>query len=187
MRELRVRFPGALYDLIPALYPHLAEVLHSAEITGPEFLSLSFVKNTGKQIEAGATALPLADLKALLIKVGEYESDGGASGFITGTLENRHGYLKPGRLTPDQKTKLFPHSPGYRDVVIITQAGADKLIEVNRRVERLFDDVTKGITGIALRAALNTGLRAFQSISKTLIARLQTLPVERLGPERTVD
>lgn len=170
-------FPKELYDLVPALYPHVADILRRTGISGPEFLSLSFVKNRGKQIEDGVVGLPLAELKALLIAVGEYETDGGASGFITGTLENKHRYLKPGRLTPEQKELLFPDSPGYRDVVIITDAGFAKLADINAGIERLFGEVTSHVTGFTSRAALRTFLKAFGQVAGAVINRLEGLRI----------
>jgi hypothetical protein len=170
-----IRFPQQLYRLIPILYPRFAEILHRSKISGPAFFALSYVKNTGKEIEPGVVVLPVADLKNILVKAGEYDSGSGAHGFITTHLQNHLKYLQHHRLTPEQKREFFPDSPGYRDAVSITALGYQRIAEVNKQVEQFFNEatthLTKGITGKALKALL----KAFSVMAGPLIDRLEDL------------
>lgn len=162
------RFPEELYRLIPAMYPHFVEILHTAGITGPEFFVLSHIKHAGKEIQPGVVVMPISEIKDILVRAGQYTSTSGAHGFITNHLQHNLKYLEHRRVTPEQKRDLFPSSTGYRDVVTITQRGFEKLDEVNREVERLFQDTTTGIPEMLMR----TGLSAFSRIASLAIRKL---------------
>jgi len=171
----RQRLPKELYRLVPALYPHLAEILVRSGLTGTVFFALSHVRHSGKELPDGMVGLPIADLKNILLKVGEYESTSGAHGFITNHLENSLKYLEHRTITPEEKKALFPESPGYRDVVVITPAGAGKLDEVNAKVDQLFQEVTGG-----LRGRVVTGLmKAFTPVAATVIDKLESMSMNR--------
>jgi hypothetical protein len=167
------QFPQEFYRLIPALYPHLAEILHLSGIAGREFLALSFVKNTGKESANGAVVLPISDLKALLIKIGEFKGDSGASTFIA-ELEER-GLLAPGKISRKEKELLFPDSTGHRDVVSVSTDGHSKLEEINKRVEQLYLDATAGLAGATLRV----GIKAFGQVAGRLITKLENRSMDR--------
>jgi hypothetical protein len=144
------RLPPQFYRLVPALYPHFAKVVHSAGVTGPEFLCLSYVRKAGKEVEPGLSVLPIAELKLMLLNFGAYASESGALGFITNHLQNERGYLKHHRLTPGEKQKLFPGVGGYRDAVALTGVGREKLAAIDRGSENLFRRITSNISSSTL-------------------------------------
>ena len=175
-----VQFPQETYRLIPALYPHLAEMLEAAELTATEFFALSYVKNKGKDIGNGEVVLPIAILREVLMKTGAYESSSGAMGFVT-HLQNSKAYLGHYRLTPEQKGTYFPDAPGYRDAVFVTEDGVKKLNAMNAQVERLFADVVKDLPA----SIVNPALKTFARVVGRVVAKLDALAAQRHRP--TVD
>jgi hypothetical protein len=176
-------FPSELYRLIPALYPHFADILHSAKITGAELFALSYIKYRGKKLDGGHLALPVSELKAILVKVGEYGTSSGAAGFITNRLEKRSGLVKGFTLSHQERRDLFASATGYRDAVILTEAGLRKLEEINALVEDLYSQVARG-TSPAIRVPL---LMAFRRAAKALTERLESLSATKRrapGPPR---
>lgn len=172
----RLRFPQSLYRLIPSLYPHFAEILKTADITTSELLTLSYVKHRGQDIGPQGMALPIKTLMSMLVKVGMYQSDSGAHGFITSHLENRAGYLRHHTITPAEKDHFFPGAKGYRDVVVLTEKGHEKLNDVNREVEKLFDNVVgKGIPPLVLK----TVLVALDNAADHVVGRLDQLAKDK--------
>lgn len=168
-------FPSGLYRMIPALYPHFAEILRSVGLSGREFLALSYIKNSGREVGKGLTCAPIADLKALLIKMGEYKGDSGASSFIH-ELEKKK-YVEPRKLTLEEKAAHFPESTGHRDTVSITPVGLDQLQSVNAKVEQLYREMTVGLSGKLLKACLS----AFAKLAEPLIERLDQRARELKG------
>lgn len=167
----KIRFPPELYRFIPALYPHLAEILESVGLTGTEFFALSYIRHQGKLIEEGRVALPISSLKVMLMKTGAYASESGAHGFISGHLETTKHYVEHQRLTPQQKKELFPKATGHRDVVVLAQLGEEKLDGVNARVEKLFEETIRGVSPILLRGVL----QAIVTLATPVILRLELL------------
>ena len=168
------RFPQQLYRLIPALYPHFVEILESVGISGAEFFVLSFVKDRGKEIEADVKALPVSELKSVLIKAQQYDSQSGAAGFIA-RLESR-GFLHHARISHEAKRTHFPDAGGYRDVMVLTMEGRQKLNGVNARVEDLFDRATSGTWA---RALLRPLIVAFDAAAPHLIRRLEEMAIAK--------
>lgn len=147
------------------------DILSSAQITGPEFFALSYIKYRGKKIDGQRLALPVSELKAMLVKIGQYDTASGAAGFVTTRLEKECQFVRPFTLTHEEKRTLFPDSTGYRDAVVLTDAGLAKLEEVNRLVEELFAEVAKGIRSPLLAPLLF----AFRKAAKNLTERLEKL------------
>ena len=168
-------FPADLYRLIPALYPHFADILDSTELTGVEFFALSYIKYRGKPLDGGHVAIPVSELKAILLKLGEYNTLSGAAGFIANRLEKRYGFVRSVTLSHKERRDLFADSTGYRDAVVLTDAGHAKLKQVNDLVEQLYHQVSAG-TPYLIRQPL---LGAFRKAARHLIARLETLSLAK--------
>jgi hypothetical protein len=167
-------FPKQFYELIPALYPHLVDIFGNAGISLQEFCCLSIVKNTGKEVAPGVVALPLSDLKSMLVRTGEY-TPSGANGFLTHRLQNQRKFLESRKISQELKDELFPDSDGYRDVLIVSEEGNTRLTRVNAGVEALFVDGTRGIQGAAFKAFL----KVFAPFADAVVDRLRVLARER--------
>lgn len=163
------RFPKQLYSFLPAIYPHLIDAMRQCGVTSNELFVLSYVKNVGKELAPAVHALPIADLKDMLKKIGY--SDSGATGFVTTHLANKKRYLAHHRLTPEEKETLFPDSAGYRDVVYVTELGMAKLSEMRDRIETLYKNAVKGIRGIPMKALIG----AFSAVADSVTVKLQKL------------
>lgn len=166
------RLPPELYQVIPALYPHFVDILNSANVTGPQFFVLSFVRHRGQEIQPGVTALPVSDIKDNLVKAGVYESVSGAAGFI-GSLEAK-GWLRHIRITRQQKDEVFPLATGYRDVLVLTAAGERLLDEVNRLVDALFARLSAGVP----RPVMTALVAAIKRSSGKIVTKLNDLSDE---------
>ena len=164
-------FPRQLYSLIPALYPHLAEILQNANLTGIEFFALSYVKNNGQPFEDGDIGLPISDLRDILLKAGAYDSDSGARGFITNHLQVSKQFLAHRRMTKEEKERLFPTSGGYRDALVLTAVGHARLQSVNDQVEVLFSRALNGVQA----PFLGQLLRGVDGIAGQVVKRLEDL------------
>jgi len=166
-----LRLPRELYQFLPALYPRLLEVLRSAGLTANEAFVLSYIKNVGKEVTPGVHAMPIADLRVVVQKLGY--SAAGAGGFITTNLEKRRKLVTLQRLSPEEKLEFFPDSPGYRDAVIVTELGMSKLREVRQGLEELLGAASSGLKS---RVALRGLLGALAAIVGELVPRLNAPP-----------
>jgi hypothetical protein len=98
--------------------------------------------------------LPIGELKLLLLNFGAYESASGALGFIANHMQTAKRYLQHRRLTPMEKQRLFPTVGGYRDAVHLTSIGQERLDQIDRGVEKMFENMTSDVPAATLRSFL---------------------------------
>jgi hypothetical protein len=173
------RFPKQFYELIPGLYPHFADMLNEAELSLQEFACLSTIRHHGKHVWPDTPALPLADLKAMLVRTGGY-TPRSANGYLTQRLQHEKQYLECRKITRDQKATFFPSSPGYRDVLILSAKGLERLDTFNGSVERFFDDATRGVPPVLVRGFL----AALAPFADSILKRLAAISSQRAAPKQ---
>ncbi len=126
--------PAELLKVLRGMYPHFIRCLRESELRGTEWFTLSYIEGHGRE-NGGESVMLTSDLTDMLTTL-LYETEGGASGFITKLCNRR--LLRRGHLTAVEKQGLFGSAAGSTAVIILGAEGQQKLRAFNGEVVRTF-------------------------------------------------
>src|ERR1700691_1474944 len=113
---LRKNLPTALYDLVPALFPHIMQAFLNCDISPAELFALAYVRHHGHGPPQRRIILRSELVKALEPMLHDKRSETARSDFISDLANAK--LLSKASLTDEEKRQYYGDSAGRKDAVV---------------------------------------------------------------------